>query len=273
MSNNIPKRVLNDGFIIPAIGFGTVGLRGAEGVKIIQSALSNGYRLLDTAYSYGNEATVGKAIQKSSVSRDDILVSSKLPEKFHAYKEAVETIQESLYRADLDYFDLYLIHWPDPEQNLYVEAWQALIDAKRWGLIRSIGVSNFHPDHLKRLKDETGVLPSVNQIETHPYFIQKELIKANDEWSIVTESWSPLGNKMAGDLLENERIKMIADKYNKTVGQVILRWQVQSNFLPIPKSTSRLRQRDNLAIFDFSLSDAEMNMIHSMSKPDGNIYG
>lgn len=273
MTTSIPHYTLNDGLKVPVIGFGSDSLKGAFGVQAIGQAISNGYRLIDTAYSYENEATVGKAIKQSLLPREEILVSSKLPEKYHQYDLAIPAIQESLYRADLDYYDLYLIHWPDPKQDRYVEAWQALIDAKKWGLVRSIGVSNFHPEHLERLEKETGVLPSVNQIQTHPYFIQEKLLEANEKYGIRSESWSPIGNRMADDLLENEAIKEIAETHTKSIAQVILRWHVQLGYLPLPKSSSSVRQQENLAIFDFSLSDEEMSVLSSMGKTDGNIYG
>uniref|UniRef100_UPI003F660181 aldo/keto reductase n=1 Tax=Alkalibacterium putridalgicola TaxID=426703 RepID=UPI003F660181 len=273
MTNTIPTYTLSDGLTVPVVGFGTDKLKGAKGVSSIKQALQNGYRFIDTAYSYENEATVGKAVKESGLNRSEILISSKLPEKYHQYDLAIPAIQESLYRAGLDYYDLYLIHWPDPEQDKYVEAWQALIDAQKFGLIRSIGVSNFHPEHLDRLKAETGIIPVINQIQTHPYYIQDKLIDGNNAHAIQTQSWSPLGNRMADDLLDNQTIKSIAENYNKSIGQTILRWQVQSGFMPIPCSSSSSHQKENLHLFDFELSDNEMHTISNLSKPDGDIYG
>lgn len=273
MTTNIPSYTLNDGLKVPVIGFGTDRLKGAKGVLAIKQALHNGYRFLDTAYAYENEATVGKAFRESGLNRSEVLISSKLPEAYHPYDLAIPAIQESLYRAGLDYYDLYLIHWPDPKQDKYVEAWQALIDAQKFGLVRSIGVSNFHPEQLKRLKDETGVVPSINQIQTHPYYIQDKLIEGNNEHNILTQSWSPLGNRMADDLLENESITAIGENHAKTISQVILRWQVQSGFMPIPRSSSSVHQQENIALFDFELTDQEMHTINNLAKPDGDIYG
>lgn len=270
---SIPNYTLSDGMEVPVIGFGTDTLKGAEGLLAIQHALHNGYRFLDTAYSYENEATVGKAIRESGVSRQDVIISSKLPQKYHRYDLAIPAIQESLYRAGLDYYDLYLIHWPDPKQDRYVEAWQALIDAQKFGLIRSIGVSNFHPEHLARLEKETGVLPVLNQIQAHPYYLQDQLIEGNEKYSILTQSWSPLGQRRADDLLTNEKIKEIGNKYGKSIAQVILRWHVQLGFMPIPRSSSPIRQKENIVIFDFELTEAEMNFLSSLSKPDGDIFG
>ena len=156
---------LNDGNVLPAIGFGTYKLTGTNGVRAMVGALNLGYRLLDSAFNYENEGAVGEAVRQSGIPRSQLIVASKLPGRHHRYQEAIDTIEESLYRAGLDYYDLYLIHWPNPKEDLYLEAWQALIQAQRFGLIRSIGVSNFLPEHIDRLIKETGVTPAVNQIE------------------------------------------------------------------------------------------------------------
>ncbi|APZ48290.1 2,5-diketo-D-gluconic acid reductase [Jeotgalibaca sp. PTS2502] len=262
---------LSDGLLIPQIGFGTVYFKGAAGVKIINNALNNGYRLIDSAYNYENEATVGRAIAQSPVPREDIIVTSKLPGRYHDYDKAIYTIQESLYRANLDYYDLYLIHWPNPKQDKYVEAWRALIDAQKWGLIRSIGVSNFLPEHIERLEKETGVRPSINQIEVHPYFNNMETVQWCLDNGIHVESWSPVGRKLADDLLENKELKTIGDKYNKTISQVILRWHIQLGSIPIPRSSSIQHQIENKSIFDFSLTKDDMQHINQLTRPDGRI--
>ncbi|MED5099998.1 aldo/keto reductase [Niallia sp. FSL K6-0212] len=269
MQTTIPQITLNDGLVIPAIGLGTYNLRGATGVQAMTSAIDMGYRLLDSAFNYENEGAVGEAVRRSTVSREQLFITSKLPGRHHQYDKAIYTIQESLYRTKLDYYDLFLIHWPNPKTDLYVEAWQALIDAKKWGLIRSIGVCNFLPEHLDRLKKETGVLPSINQVELHPFFSQKEQLAYDKANGIVTESWSPLGR--ANNVLENETIKQIAEAHGKTISQVILRWHTQLGALPIPKSSSPERQQENLEIFDFKLNDAEMNKIFSLTRADGRI--
>lgn len=269
MKNSIPEITLNDGLTLPAIGLGTYDLRGAAGVNAITSGIDIGYRLLDSAFNYENEGAVGEAIRRSSVSRDKLLVTSKLPGRHHKYDNAIYTIQESLYRSKLDYYDLYLIHWPNPKKDLYVEAWQALIDAKKWGLIRSIGVCNFLPEHLERLTKETGITPSVNQVELHPYFSQEEQLSYDKEHGIVTESWSPLGR--ANNVLQNEAIQQIAETHQKTIPQIILRWHIQLGALPIPKSSSPKRQLDNLSIFDFSLTKEEIDIISSLTQSDGRI--
>lgn len=269
MSKVIPEITLNDGITLPAIGFGTYKLNGNEGVNAITSAIDVGYRLIDTAYNYENEGTVGQALRRTPVSRQELFVTSKLPGRYHMYDKAIPTIQESLYRANLDYYDLYLIHWPNPKQDHYVEAWQALIDAKRWGLIRSIGVCNFLPEHVERLEKETGILPSINQIELHPFFNQHQYRNWYQEKNIQIESWSPLGRASA--VLENETIKQIAGRHNKTVSQVILRWHYQLGAISIPKSSSRKRQLENISIFSFSLDETEMNMISELNREDGRL--
>lgn len=273
MDKLIPTYTLNDGQEIPVIGLGTVGINGAKGVAEVMDALDNGYRLIDTSTNYNNEGMVGEAVRKSSVPRDQILLSSKLPGAKHQYEDAIQMIQESLYRMGLDYFDKYLIHWPLPKQDQYVEAWQALVDAQKFGLIRSIGVSNFLPEHLDRIIEATGVTPASNQVERHPYFTNKRVIEYNKEHGILTEAWSPFGREI-NDLLENETLASLAGKHQKSVAQIILRWNYQENVLVIPKASSNKHQRANLDIFDFTLSEEEMKSIDSLDKGlDGLVEG
>jgi diketogulonate reductase-like aldo/keto reductase len=270
MDKIIPEIILNDGLTLPVIGLGTYTLKGNAGANAVQSAIDLGYRLIDAAYNYENEGTIGEALKRSSVPREQLRITSKLPGRYQEYEKAVATIQESLYRANLDYYDLYLIHWPNPNQGHYVEAWQALIDAKKWGLIRSIGVCNFLPGHIDTLINETGVKPSVNQIELHPYFYQAEQRKYHEENNIKTQSWSPLGRQM-NDVLQNDNLQKIADQHNKSISQVILRWHYQLGAIPIPKSSSRARQLENISIFDFSLDKTEMSLISGLTRPDGRL--
>lgn len=262
--------ILSNGLQLPLVGFGTSGFRGAQAVQSISSALSVGYRLVDTAYNYENEGTVGAAIKQSAVPRDQILVSSKLPGRYHKHDLAINAIQESLYRTGLDYFDLYLIHWPNPQRDDYVEAWQALIDAKKFGLVREIGVSNFLPEHLDRLQAETGVLPSVNQVELHPTFSQVEQLRYDNTHDIVTEAWSPLGGH-GHNLLSLPLIQQLAEKYHKAPAQVILRWEVQLGVLPLPLSQNPVRQAQNLDVFDFELTTAEVQAIIALDSVDGRV--
>lgn len=274
MNHHIPEYTLNDGLKVPAIGFGTYSLKGEEGVKSIASAMDAGYRLIDTAYNYENEATVGRAIKQSSIAREELLISSKLPGRYHAQDKALVAIQESLYRADLDYYDLYLIHWPNPKKDMYVEAWQALIEAKKRGYIRSIGVSNFLPEHNERLIKETGIAPSLNQIELHPFFDQADQREQDAKRGIVNESWSPIGrgNDAVQDILKDENILRIAETHGKTPTQTILRWHVQLGSIPIPKAGSLQHQQENIDIFDFELSTEEMQVISAFNRPDGRLW-
>lgn len=232
---------LRDGLVLPKIGFGTFQLTGSSGIQSIVTAIQSGYTLLDSAFSYENEGVLGQAIKLAPINRSELLVTSKLPGRYYKYQEAIDTIKESLLRAKLDYFDIYLLHWPNPKQDQYVEAWQALIEAQRFGLVRSIGVCNFLPEYIDRLKAETGILPVINQIELHPYFNQMEQRVYDNENGILTEDWSPLGR--ANKVLKDSRLVEVANKYHVNVGQIILRWEIQLNTLPIPKSTKILAKR------------------------------
>lgn len=269
MRNAIPEIILHDGLRIPVIGLGTYLLKGNEGANAIKNAIDIGYRLIDSAYNYENEGTVGEAVRRCSVPREQLRITSKLPGRYQSYEKAVITIEESLYRANLDYYDLYLIHWPNPKQDLYVEAWQAMIDAKEKGLIRSIGVCNFLPEHIERLEKETGVKPSINQIELHPFFNQVEQRNYHKEKSIATQSWSPLTRGIRD--LQIERLQKIADQYNKTIVQIVLRWHYQLGAISIPKSASPERQLENISIFDFNLDETDMNIISELTRTDGRI--
>ncbi|APX73150.1 aldo/keto reductase [Companilactobacillus allii] len=260
---------LNDGQIIPEIGFGTYQLNGNKGAQSIVSAINNGYRMIDTAYNYENEGAVGEAIGRTSIPRTELTVTSKLPGRYYKQDKAIEAIQESLYRAHLDYFDLYLLHWPNPKRDMYVEAWDALIQAKKFGLVKSIGVCNFLPEHLDRLERETGVVPAINQIELHPYFNQEDMRSYDVEHGIVTMDWSPLGR--ASSVLKDPVLMKLAEKYGKSVGQIILRWEHQIDTLPIPKSSNPSRQMDNIDIFNFNISDDDINKINSLTKVDGRV--
>ena len=267
MLKKIPELTLIDGLKLPSVGFGTYKLNGSQGMEAIKQAVEIGYRLLDSAFNYENEGAVGAAVRQCGVPRQELIVASKLPGRHHRFHEAIATVEESLYRAGLDYYDLYLIHWPNPKENLYVEAWQAMIEAKKRGLVRSIGVCNFLPHHLERIIRETGVTPSVDQVELYPFFNQAEQRKWNREHGIVTESWSPLGR--ANSILQNETIAAIAKAHRKTITQIVLRWHVQLGAVPIPKAASKAHQIENLNIFDFALTDAEMEKINALTRPNG----
>ena len=266
-----PTHTLNDGTALPAIGFGTYPLKGEGAVTAVVSALDCGYRLLDTAVNYGNEQEVGEAIRRSGVPREEITVTSKLPGRQHAYDDAVAGVHESLERLGLDRLDLHLIHWPNPSEGKFPEAWQALVDLREQGLVRSIGVSNFSEAHLQRIIEDTGVIPAVNQIELHPYFPQEQMRAVNERLGIRTESWSPLGKRQAP--FSEEPVASAAARHGVTPGQVILRWQVQLGSVPIPKSATPERQRANLDVFGFELSPGEMAAITGLGRPDGRLFG
>ncbi len=267
----LSPRELNDGTSIPPVGFGTAGLRGDDAVEVVMRALENGYRLIDTAVNYGNEVEVGEAIRRSDVPRDEIVVTSKIPGRHHGYDDAITSTRESLDRLGLDRIDVHLIHWPNPKQEKYPEAWRALVQLRDDGLVRSPGVSNFTEDHLRRLIDETGVTPVLNQIELHPYFPQPEMRRVDDDLGIVTESWSPLGKRQApfGDA----PVVAAAEAHGVSPGQVILRWQLQLGNLPIPKSATPSRQRENLDLDGFELTDDEVAAITALARPDGRLFG
>jgi diketogulonate reductase-like aldo/keto reductase len=256
---------------LPAVGFGTGGLKGSAGVDALSRALEVGYRLIDSAVNYENEGAVGRAVRQSTVPREEIIVTSKLPGRHHAYDQAIATIEESVYRTGLDYLDLYLIHWPNPRVDRYVEAWQALVAARDRGLVRSIGVSNFLPAHLDRVIDETGVTPAVNQIELHPFFPQTEQRAFNADRGIVTEAWCPIGR--AGELLDHLLLRSIGERHGVSPAQVVLRWHLQLGVVPIPKSASSERQYENLDVFGFSLTGEAMDEISALGRADGRLRG
>ncbi len=269
--SDLPTYALNDGTTIPAIGFGTYPLDDEEGITAVQSALEVGYRMLDTAVNYGNEAEVGEALRRSGVPRDEVVVTSKLPGRHHGYDDAVASVHESLSRLGLERIDLHLIHWPNPSVDRYVEAWQALVHCQREGLVRSVGVSNFTPLHLDRVVEATGVTPAVNQIELHPYFPQERMRAENDRRGIRTCSWSPLGKRRAP--FAEPPVAAAAERHGVTPGQVILCWQRQLGAVPLPKSATPERQRANLDVFGFTLDDAEMAAITGLALPDGRLFG
>jgi 2,5-diketo-D-gluconate reductase A len=267
---SIPAYTLNDGTTLPAIGFGTAGLRGDEAITATSRALEAGYRLIDTAVNYENESEVGEALRRSGVPREEVLVTSKIPGRDHGYDDAIASTKASLERLGLDHLDLHLIHWPNPSRDQYVDTWRALVDLREQGLVRSIGVSNFTAEHLDRIIDATGVAPSVNQIELHPRFPQPEMQRVNEERGVITESWSPLGKRQAP--LAEAPVREAAEAHGVTPGQVILRWQLQQGNLPIPKSATPSRQRENLHVFGFELEAAEMEAITALGRADGRLF-
>lgn len=258
----IPTRSLNDGTTLPALGLGTYGLRRDDGVASIVAALQSGYRLVDTALNYKNEKEVGEAVRTSGIAREEIVVTTKLPGRHHAFDDALRSFDESMANLGLDYLDLYLIHWPNPGIGKYVEAWRAMIQLREQGRVRSIGVSNFTPRHIDRLVEETGVLPAVNQVELHPHFPQDEQRRYHEAHDIVTESWSPLGKQRK--ITKEGIVARIAEARGVTPTQVVLRWHVELGAVPIPKSGDPDRQRENMDVFDFELSDEEIASISAL---------
>ncbi|MDF9717033.1 aldo/keto reductase [Nocardioides sp. ChNu-153] len=269
-TTDVPTHTLNDGTTLPAVGFGTYPLRGDEAVRGVRSALEVGYRLIDTAVNYENEEAVGEALRTSGLDREAYQVTSKIPGRHHAYDDAVASVEGSLRRLGLDHLDLQLIHWPNPGRDQYVEAWRALVDLRERGLVRSIGVSNFTEQHVERIVDATGVAPSVNQVELHPYFPQEALRRAHERWGVLTEAWSPLAR--VGDLADEPAVIGPAERLGVDPAAVVLRWHVQIGSLPIPKSASPERQRSNLDVLAFTLSDEEVAALTALGRPDGRIF-
>jgi 2,5-diketo-D-gluconate reductase A len=266
MSTNatlIPQIDLRGGAHIPQLGFGVFLVAPDETAEAVSHALSTGYRHIDTAAAYRNEAAVGQAIRSSGIDRGEIFLTTKCFNDDHGYEQAKRAFHASLQRLEMDYVDLYLIHWPVPAHDLYVETWKAFIELRDEGLIRTIGVSNFQPAHLERLIAETGETPAINQIELHPYFQQRGLLHEHQELGIVTESWSPLAR---GEALEDPVIVEIAEAHSKTSAQVILRWHLQLGKVVIPKSVTPKRIEQNFEVFDFELTAEQMQAIDDLDE-------
>ncbi len=257
-TNQIPNIALRGGSQIPQLGFGVFQVPPEETEVVVAQALSTGYRHLDTAAAYRNEAAVGQAIRASGLDRGEVFVTTKCFNDDHGHEQARRAFHASLERLEMDYVDLYLIHWPVPAHDRYVETWKAFIELRDEGLIRAIGVSNFQPAHLERLIAETGETPAINQIELHPYFQQQGLRHEHEELEIVTEAWSPLAQ---GEVLEDPAIVEIAYAHSRTAGQVVIRWHLQLGNVVIPKSVTPERIEQNFAVFDFELSDEQMQAI------------
>ncbi|WP_067199810.1 aldo/keto reductase [Microbacterium sp. XT11] len=266
----VPQFSAHNGFSLPAIGLGTYRLRGDAGAAAIASAIDAGYRLVDSAFNYENEGSVGRGVASSAVDRSDLIVTSKLPGRHHSAAAAPASIEESRSRFGLDAIDLHLIHWPNPSQGEYVEAWEALIDAQRRGVVRQVGVSNFLPEHLDRIEGETGVRPVVNQIEVHPYFPQTEQLEVHRERGIITEAWSPLGR--ADAVLDEPVIVEIARAHDITPAQAVLAWHVARGVVAIPKASSAEHQQANLAAAAVALDGAEVEAITGLGRPDGRLF-
>ena len=257
----VPLLDLNDGNRIPQLGFGVFQVPADETADTVAHALQTGYRLIDTAAAYGNEEGVRDALQASELERSDVFITTKLANPEHGRSRARRAFRESLEKLGGDYVDLYLIHWPIPSKDLYLETWETLCAVKDAGSVRSIGVSNFQIEHLERIIDVTGVVPTVNQIELHPHLQQPELRRYHAEHGILTEAWSPLGR---GELLDDRAIQEIASGHDRTPAQVVLRWHIQLGNVVIPKSATPSRIEENFQVFDFELKDSEMEAITAL---------
>jgi diketogulonate reductase-like aldo/keto reductase len=264
----IPDLVLNDGSSLPALGFGTWDLRRAEATHSVASALGAGYRLIDSAVNYRNEREVGRALADAPELADSVVVTTKVPGRDHGYDETIRSFEGSLER--LGRVDLYLIHWPNPSHGRYIDTWRAMVELQQQGRVRSIGVSNFTQQHLHEAADATGVMPAVNQIELHPHFPQAELRTVHAELGVVTESWSPFGEAKA---FGEPAITGPAKRYGRTPAQVVLRWHIELGAVPLPKSADAGRQRENLDVFDFALTEDEVDAITALGRPDGRLWG
>lgn len=266
MSNVVPMIALNNGVEIPQVGLGVFQAKeGDEVERAVAVALEAGYRLIDTAAIYGNEVGVGKAMKASGLPREEIFLTTKLWNAHHAYDDALRAFDESLAKLDCGgYVDLYLIHWPLPMEGKFTEAWRAMERLYEQKLIRAIGVSNFKPPHLETLLQQAQTVPAVNQIELHPMLQQKETRASCLEHGIAVESYSPL--MQAREVLGHPVVAELAQKHGKTPAQVILRWHVQSGFIVIPKSVTPERIRENIALFDFTLSEDDMGAVEGMER-------
>ncbi|MDT4892036.1 MAG: 2,5-diketo-D-gluconate reductase [Pseudonocardiales bacterium] len=259
-----PTVRLNTGAGMPQLGFGVFKVPNSETAAAVRSALEVGYRSIDTAAMYGNEEGVGRAIRESGLPRNDVFVTTKLNNDAHGKENALRAFEQSRRHLGFDYVDLYLIHWPLPRRDLYVETWQALETLYREGVARAIGVSNFHVPHLRRLLDESGVVPAVNQIELHPYLVQTELRQFHAKQGIHTEAWSPLAR--GRELLTDPVITILAEKYGKTPAQIVIRWHLQIGNIVIPKSVTPARIAENFDVFDFELDDDDLDGITELDR-------
>ena len=264
----------HDGHSIPQLGFGIWQIPQSETAAAVESALKTGYRLIDGAFIYGNEAGLGEGLKNSSVARDEVFVTTKVWNNSQGRDKARASVERSLKSIGVDQLDLVLIHWPVPSQNLYVETWKALIEMRNEGLMRSIGVSNFNADHLTRIIEKTGEAPVLNQIEINPQLQQPELRAFCDAHKIVTQAWTPLGN---GKSFEADPIKAAAARTGKSPAQIVLRWHIQLGHAAIARSVNPGRQAENLDVFDFTLKDDEMKAIDGLdvglrNGPDPSVF-
>ena len=267
---SVPTRKLIHSAEIPMLGLGTSPVVGEEVVRQVTTAIAAGYRLIDTAENYRNEEGVGEGLRASGVDRSVIFLTSKLNREWHSVDGVRRALEASLERLGTDYLDLFLVHWPNPEADGYVDAVRGLEALRDEGLLKAIGVSNFKPSHLQRVIDETGIIPDVNQVQLSPYATRPEVRAIDDTYGIATESWSPLGASSTA-LREDSRLTGIAERLDMTPSQVILRWHVQMGLVAIPKSTSPAHLAENIGVFDFELTDEDMATIATLEDPSTEV--
>ncbi|HEX9834189.1 MAG TPA: aldo/keto reductase [Mycobacterium sp.] len=270
----IPSVTLNDGNTLPVLGLGVAELSESETEQSVAAALEAGYRLIDTASAYGNEAAVGRAIASSGIPREEVFVTTKLATSDQGFQASQDALKASLERLGLDYVDLYLIHWPAGNPGKYVDSWGGLMKRKEEGDTKSIGLANFHAEDLSNVIDLSFFTPAVNQIELHPLLNQAQLRATNGEYGIVTEAYGPLG---VGNLLDNATIGSVAQAHGKTPAQVLIRWSIQLGNIVIPRSSSPERIKSNIDVFDFELSDDDMATLNGLDdgtrfRPDPETY-
>ena len=264
MTPDLPRLPLSGGTSMPALGFGTWPMKNHEAERAVAQAIETGYRLVDTAYAYGNERGVGKGLAASGIARGDVFVTTKFNREWHGAGKVRQSVEGSLERLQLDYVDLLLAHWPNPAHGKYVEAWEQMLELRSEGLIRAAGTSNFKPAHIDALLAATSQAPEVNQIELSPLVTRTGPRGYHQQHNIVTQSWSPLG--AGNELLRLPQIEQVAQQHGKSAAQVVLRWHIQSGFSAIPKSSSPERMKDNLDIFDFSLSESQMAALDGLDE-------
>ena len=269
MIKTAPTLRLSNGVDMPTLGLGTWPMNEGEAAESVAGALAMGYRLIDTAENYGNERGVGEGIRHSGIARADVFLTTKFNRQWHSVDGARQACEASLSRLGVDYLDLLLVHWPNPDQDRYVEAFEGLVRLQEQGLVRAIGTSNFKPAHLQRLFDK-GLVPQVNQIQLDPYHRRDDLVAVHRARGIVTETWSPLGRGSA--MLEDPAVVDAARHHGRTAAQVVLRWHVQSGFVTVPRSMNPARQALNLDIFDFALSPDEMAALDRLDRPDPGMF-
>jgi len=265
MKNPVPNLTLNDGHTIPQLGFGVFKVEPDETTRIVSDALGVGYRHIDTAAVYGNEAGVGKAVAAAGIDRSDLYITTKLWNDRQGTQSAFDAFDESLDKLGLDYVDLYLIHWPAPANDRYIESWKSLEKIRESGRARSIGVSNFLVPHLERLLEETDIVPAVNQIELHPAHQQLELTAFARKYGIAIEAWGPLGQGKY-PLFEERVVTAAAETHGKSPAQIVIRWHLQTGNVLFPKSNGRARMAENFDVYDFELTRTEVAMISALER-------